>query len=293
MIAIGVGLRVAVQAIAFLLMAPVQFLAVRHGWALAGWLPVRFHRLFLKLFGVRVVVRGRPPRGDATLVLSNHVSWLDIPVLASLQPLSFVARSDVVGWPVVGLFAKLQRSVFIDRTRKSHTATVNTEVACRLARGDVIVLFPEGTTGDGNRVLPFRSALVGAARAALAEPSLTRINLHPVAIAYVRRNGLPVTRRERPAIAWYGDMDLAPHLAAFLREGAIDAVVHWGEPIPFDAASDRKRATAEAEMAVRDAVYAALRAPTDASAPLGVAFLFSRRPRALKESRGSTITRNV
>jgi 1-acyl-sn-glycerol-3-phosphate acyltransferase len=293
MIALGVGVRLALQAFTFLVMAPIQLLAARHGWALAGWLPVWFHRLFLKLFGVRVVVRGRPPEGGATLVLSNHVSWLDIPVLASLRPLSFVAKSEVAGWPVVGLFARLQRSVFIDRARKSHTASVNTEVAHRLARGDVIVLFPEGTTGDGNRVLPFRSALVGAARAALAEPSLLRINLHPVAVAYVRRNGLPVTRRERPSIAWYGDMDLAPHLAAFAREGPLDAVVHWGEPIPFDAASDRKRATAAAEAAVRDAVYAALRAATDASAPLGTASLFSPRPGGPKEGPGSTITRNA
>jgi lyso-ornithine lipid O-acyltransferase len=290
MITLGVWLRLAVQACAFLLMAPLQSLAVRQGWSLAVWLPVAFHRLFLRLFRVRVVVCGRPPDGGATLVLSNHVSWLDIPVFASLQPLSFVAKSEVAGWPVVGLFARLQRSVFIDRARKSHTASVNTEVAHRLAQGDVMVLFPEGTSGDGNRVLPFRSSLVGAARAALAEPSLTHINLHPVAIAYVRRNGLPVTRRERPSIAWYGDMDLAPHLAAFLREGPLDAVVHWGEPIPFNAASDRKRATAEAEAAVRNAVYAASRTPADVLAPPGVAFLFSRRTRAPKESRGSTVT---
>ena len=293
MIGLGAGLRFAVQACAFLVMAPFQFLAARHGWRLAGWLPVWFHRLFLRLCRTRVIVRGRPPEQDATLVLSNHVSWLDIPVLASLRPLSFVAKSEVAGWPVVGLFAKMQRSVFIDRARKSHTASVNAEVGHRLARGDVIVLFPEGTSGDGNRVLPFRSALVGAARAALAEPSLTRINLHPVAIAYVRRNGLPVTRRERPSIAWYGAMDLAPHLAAFMREGPLDAVVHWGEPIPFDSASDRKRATAQAEAAVREAVYAALNIPDDVLAPQRAASLFSRRARALKEGRGSTVPRNV
>jgi 1-acyl-sn-glycerol-3-phosphate acyltransferase len=140
-------------------------------------------------------------------------------------------------------------------------------VAHRLARGDLIVLFPEGTTGDGNRLLPFRSALVGAARAALAEPTLDRIDLQPLAIVYVRRNGLPVTRRERPAIAWYGDMDLAPHLAAFVREGSIDAVVHWGEPIPFDARSDRKRATADVEAAVRAAVQRAARLGVDVLRP--------------------------
>jgi lyso-ornithine lipid O-acyltransferase len=293
MIALGVWLRLGVQACTFLIMAPFQLLAARRGWRVAGWLPVWFHRLFLRLFGVRVIVRGRAPERGATLVLANHVSWLDIPVFASLHPLSFVAKSEIAGWPVVGLFAKLQRSVFIDRARKSHTASVNTEVAHRLARGDMMVLFPEGTTGDGNRVLPFRSALVGAARSALAEPSLNRIDLYPVAIAYVRRNGLPVTRRERPSIAWYGDMDLAPHLAAFLREGPLDAVVHWGEPIPFDSASDRKRATAAAETAVREAVYAALSTPSDALAPRKAASLFSRRAGAPKESRGSTIPGNV
>ena len=121
-------------------------------------------------------------------------------------------------------------------------------------RGDTIVLFPEATSSDANRVLPFRSALVGAARAALAEPALRRLRLQPLAIAYVRRDGLPVTRADRPAIAWYGDMELVPHLSAFLRAGPLDAVVVWGPPIPFDAGSDRKQAARAAEAAVRASV---------------------------------------
>jgi 1-acyl-sn-glycerol-3-phosphate acyltransferase len=268
MTAVGLGLRLVVVALAYAVLAPIQLVALRRGWRLAGWIPACFHRLLLRLFRVRVVVHGSPPEpGRPTLVLSNHVSWMDIPVLGSLLPLSFIAKSEVAGWPVVGHFARMQRCIFIDRARKSHTTHVNTEVAHRLARGDLIVLFPEGTTGDGNRLLPFRSALVGAARAALAEPTLEGIDLKPLAIVYVRRNGLPVTRRERPAIAWYGDMDLAPHLAAFVRAGAVDAIVHWGEPIPFDAASDRKQATAEAEAAVRGAVRRAARLGVDALRP--------------------------
>lgn len=101
-------------------------------------------------------------------MLSNHVSWLDIIVLGSLRPLSFVAKSEIAGWPVVGTLARLQRTVFIDRARRADTAAVNAAVARRLAGGDLIVLFAEGTTGDGTRLLPFRSSLVGAARAALA-----------------------------------------------------------------------------------------------------------------------------
>ncbi|HEX8164367.1 MAG TPA: 1-acyl-sn-glycerol-3-phosphate acyltransferase [Beijerinckiaceae bacterium] len=254
----GAGSRLLVQALFFLAAMPVQALAMRLGARrLAGWIPVLFHRLFLRMFGLRIEVRGEPARGTPVLVLANHVSWLDISALGSLMPLSFVAKSEVAGWPVVGLFARLQRTVFIDRARRTHTATVNATVAQRLAAGDVIVLFPEGTSSDGNRVLPFRSALVGAARSALEETGAGTIHLQPLAITYTRRNGLPLTRRERPEVAWYGDMDLAPHLLGFLTGGPFDARVVFGRPIPFDAATDRKQATAEAEAAVRRAFHAA------------------------------------
>lgn len=260
----GVAWRLGAMALVFAALAPVQLVMVRLDLRGAGRLPVWFHRAFLALFGVRVRVRGAPPGPHPTLVLANHVSWLDIAVVGGLAPVSFVAKSEIAGWPVFGLFATLQRSVFIDRARRGHTAEVNAAVARRLARSDVIVLFAEGTTGDGNRVLPFRSSLVGAARAALTAPNLDRIHLKPLGLNYVRRNGLPVTRRERPAIAWYGGMELAPHLAAFVRDGPLDVEVSWGEPIPFEAATDRKRATAEAEAAVRRA----LKGPAGIATPI-------------------------
>jgi 1-acyl-sn-glycerol-3-phosphate acyltransferase len=248
------------MALAFAVLAPVQALGRRRDSDLEDRVPVWFHRLFLRLFDIRVSVRGTPPPpGEPTLVVANHVSWLDIPVMASTGPLAFIAKSEIAGWPVFGLFAKLQRCIFLDRSRKGATAEVNAAVAERLARGEAIVLFPEGTTGDGNRLLPFRSSLVGAARAALAgtETGTSHIRLQPLAVAYTRLNGLPVTRRDRPLLAWYGDMELAPHLMGFIRAGALDAVLVWGEPIAFDSASDRKRATAAAEAAVRDALRSA------------------------------------
>jgi 1-acyl-sn-glycerol-3-phosphate acyltransferase len=114
------------------------------------------------------------------------------------------------------------------------------------------VLFAEGTTSDGNRLLPFRSSLVGAAQAALMHDDVDRVFLQPLAIRYTRRNGLPVTRRERPFIAWYGDMNLAPHVGLFLEGNPLDVIVTWGEPIPFNG--NRKEATALAEATVRKAV---------------------------------------
>jgi 1-acyl-sn-glycerol-3-phosphate acyltransferase len=247
-----VGARLAGLALAYLVLVPPQLLAVRFEGRLAGFIPLLFHRLFLRLFDVRVIERGRPPLGTPTLVLANHVSWLDIPVIGSLHPLSFIAKSEIETWPGVGLAARLQRTLFIDRQRRKATAETNSAVAHRLAKGEIIVLFAEGTTGDGTRLLPFRSSLVGAARAALIDGALDAIDLQPLAIAYTRRNGLPVTRRERPEIAWYGDMELVSHLAVFLREGPLDVVVTWGEPMPFNG--DRKQATAAAEIAVRGAI---------------------------------------
>ncbi|WP_264049235.1 lysophospholipid acyltransferase family protein [Methylobacterium flocculans] len=261
--------RLLLCALLFLVIVGPHLLSLRLGRGrVAAWMPVLFHRLFVLLFGLRVTQSGTPPEpGEPALVLANHVSWLDIIVLGSLRPLSFVAKSEIAGWPVIGTLARLQRTVFIDRARRADTASVNATVAERIAGGDLIVLFAEGTTGDGTRLLPFRSSLVGAARAALAGEGggPGRIRLQPLAITYPRRNGLPLIRSERPEVAWYGDMDLAPHLASFFDGGPIDVHVVWGAPIAFEAGTDRKRATALAEASVREAVQRAM----TGRAPLG------------------------
>ncbi|MDJ1158747.1 lysophospholipid acyltransferase family protein [Chelatococcus sp. SYSU_G07232] len=238
---------------------PAQWAVLRFGLGHPGAIPWLFHRIVCRVLGIRRVVTGHPPNGEPALILANHVSWLDITVIGSLMPLSFVAKSEIAGWPLFGLFAKLQRSVFIDRTRRSATAVANETIAHRLKRGEAIVLFAEGTTGDGHRLLPFRSALVGAARDALADPDAPRIALKPLSIAYVRRHGLPLGRAGQPHVAWYGDMDLLPHLKAILADGPIDVHLAWGESIPFDAETDRKAVTRRAERAVRATFRAALR----------------------------------
>ena len=253
----GLALRLVLLALAFAVLAGPQAASLRLGRGrLARRIPVVFHRLFVWLFAMRVTQSGTPPAaGEAALVLANHVSWLDIVALGSLRPLSFIAKSEIAGWPVIGVLAKLQRTVFVERARRSATAQVNAAVARRLAGGELIVLFAEGTTGDGVRLLPFRSSLVGAARAALSpDDDAAAIRLQPLALAYPRRNGLPLMRAERPEVAWYGDMDLVPHLAGFAGGGPIDVHVAWGDPIAFDTATDRKAATARAEAAVRRAL---------------------------------------
>lgn len=228
---------------------PLQWLSLKLSLPVRRTIPHLYHRILLRLLGVRVNVRGAPDPHRPLLILSNHVSWLDIPVIGSLMPQVFVAKSEVAGWPLVGLLAKFQRTVFVDRQRRHATGAVNNQIAARLADGDPVVLFAEGTSSDGNRVLPFRTALVGAVREVFEVHDA--VVVQPLSIAYRRLQGLPLGRGRRPVAAWYGDMDLAPHLLQILREGALDVEVTFAPPLKLDAGHDRKSVTREAEIAVR------------------------------------------
>lgn len=237
---------------------PIQMLAVRRGWRLAATLPVWWHRRALAAIGVRVRTIGTPCRDRPLLITPNHVSWLDISLIGSLMPLSFVAKAEVAGWPLFGLFAKLQRTVFVDRTRRTDTARVNGEIAARLTSGDAMVLFPEGTSSNGTHVLPFRSALIGAARAALVGGGHERVWVQPLAIAAMRLDGLPMGRAGRPLVAWYGDMEMIPHLIGVILAGPLDIDLVWGDPIPFDETTDRKLLARALERNVRGLLAATL-----------------------------------
>jgi lyso-ornithine lipid O-acyltransferase len=234
------------------LIFPFQWLSWRFGWRSQRWLPILFHRGVARIIDLRVKVIGAPSPQRPMLILSNHVSWLDITALGTLMPLSFVAKSEVMDWPLFGLMAKLQRSIFIDRNRRSSTKENSEVIAVRLEEGDPIVLFAESTTSDGNRILPFRSALVGAARAAVtSDSSTTEVHIQPVSLAYHGADGLPTGRMGRARIGWYGDMEMIPHLKGILRGGALDVTISFGQPTVDDGAAHRKALTRDAEQSVR------------------------------------------
>ncbi|MDH3582345.1 MAG: 1-acyl-sn-glycerol-3-phosphate acyltransferase, partial [Hyphomicrobiales bacterium] len=142
---------------------PVQWALLKLAPNQARRFPHWYHRRVCRLLGIRFKVEGEIAQSRRVLLVSNHVSWLDIPVLSALSPLSFVAKSEVSKWPFVSWLAKLQRTVFIDRTRRADVGTVSSQMRRRLEDGDVLVLFAEGTSTDGNRVLPFKSALLSPA----------------------------------------------------------------------------------------------------------------------------------
>ncbi len=240
---------VLIAAISLLVMAPVHLLVLAVKRRSTSMLTVWWHRLVLYLMGVRVIVSGHISSERPLLLLSNHMSWLDIEILASLAPLSFIAKSEVANWPIFGLLAKLQHSIFIERARRTKTGEKADEVARRLADGDIVVLFAEGTSSDGNHVLPFRSALIGAAQRAVGSDGAATVQ--PVAIAYVRSHGIPLGRLHRSRAAWYGDTDLLPHLKLVLMRGGIDVHVAFGPARALAPGDDRKAIAAECGEMVR------------------------------------------
>ncbi len=237
----------------------LQFVLLALKARAAARVPVAYHRFVCLLLGVRVHQEGILSDRRPLLIAANHVSWLDISVFGSIAPLSFIAKSEVATWPVFGWLARLQRTVFVDRNRRNHTARVNDVIGRRLADGDVMVLFAEGTSSDGNRVLPFRSALLGAAHELAREDGETpAIYVQPVALVYTHLNGLPMGHQHRPVVAWHGDIELAPHLWRLLQSGSVDVTVAFGDPIPLACAAERKAVAGRAERSVRGMAAAVL-----------------------------------
>lgn len=248
---------------------PPQWLAMKLGLPVQRRLPHLWHLAATRLLGMRIRQSGRPEAGRPLLVVSNHASWVDITVIGSLMPLSFIAKSEVAGWPIFGLFARLQRTVFVNRTRRTETGQVTGEIAERMAGGDAMVLFAEGTSNDGNGVLPFRSALLGAATRAVGEKG--EVWVQPLSVAYVSLHGVPMGRQFRPHVAWYGDMEMTGHLWGVLTRGPMDIRITWGEPVRVDGTTDRKALTRQMEHSVRamtvDALVEGWHAPRETRLP--------------------------
>jgi lyso-ornithine lipid O-acyltransferase len=230
---------------------PVQYVSMKLERFVHKSLPRFWHRIIAKLLGLRVQVIGELSAERPLLIAANHSSWADIVVLSTVAEVSFIAKSEVKSWPLFGLFAVLQRSVFVERDRKQTTGHQADTIAGRLAKGDAMVLFAEGTTSDGNRVLPFKSALFGAAQVALRDTEAHRVLIQPVSVTYTRVHGLPMGRYMRPVSSWPGSVPLIASLIAMAREGALDVEVRIGAPVEFTPKSSRKSVAAAMERQVR------------------------------------------
>ncbi len=240
---------------------PLQVVFVRAWpWA-ARRFPHWYHRKVCRLIGVRLNIEGAVTQDQPVLLISNHTSWLDIPVLSAVAPVSFVAKKEVGAWPFVSWLAKLQRSVFVDRERRAATAETATEIAKRLNAGDAIVLFAEGTSSDGNRVLPFMSSLFGAVVQSASTGAVPQsgVAVQTLAIVYTHHHGVPFSREQRPHVGWYGDMEMTSHAWRVLGSGPLDVTIRVSPPVPLDGFAGRKELAAASERQVRENVVRILR----------------------------------
>ena len=238
-----------------LLIAPAQSLSLALRLPLRWKLPMLFHRGCLRIFGIEVRMIGHPSPVKPTLFICNHVSYLDIEVLGSLITGSFIAKSEVEGWPLFGWLARLQETVFINRKARNLVARQSETLGGRLLAGDNLILFPEGTSSDGSRVLPFKTALFAVASQRIDDQPLT---VQPVSLTPVALDGIPLGRLLRPLYAWYGDMDLGPHLWQIAKLGGFTVVVEFHPPVTVDDTGSRKALADLCWQAVRAGVARAV-----------------------------------
>ncbi|EHH69411.1 1-Acyl-sn-glycerol-3-phosphate acyltransferase [Gluconobacter morbifer G707] len=226
---------------------------------LPGPAKILFPRLFWKgigrILGIRTRVVGRiaggvrsrkdVERGARPVVyVANHCSWLDIVVIGSVLPVVFVAKGEIGAWPLIGSAARVGGTIFVSRNRRD-TGREVAEMAARLRSGSDIVLFPEGTSSDGSRVLQFMSSFFAIAKPGRLERKEAEkappVLIQPISLVYDRLEGLPVGRSRRNVFSWYGDMDLTPHIWSFGQWRSMGATLLMHPPLDPDDFKSRKQ----------------------------------------------------
>jgi len=179
-------------------------------------------RVLLAGFGIHLRVHGAAVQPGA-LLAANHISWIDIAALARLTDCGFVAKAEVGRWPIIGTLARRQGCLFVDRGRRSAIRATLGSMQGYRARAN-LTLFPEGTSGDGDRVLPFRSSLFAAVEGGFS-------CVQPVTLCYRRRDGSPLLTAERLRVAWVGEEALLPHALNLAASGGALLDLWFDEPV--------------------------------------------------------------
>lgn len=237
-------------------------------WFLPVWVPylLKSERLRARLvsyyyyglgriIGLRLRVIGVPDRRRPLLVVSNHISYLDILALGGTVPVAFTPKSEIGGWPVIGYFCRMAGCVFIDR-RPRTVGQHRPALEAALRWGSQMVLFPEGTTGLGEGLLHFHSAFFSMAEWVRADLGI-ELPIQPLCIDYHALDGVPLTAGTREQVAWIGEAEFGPHIMALLGHRRIDVSLTF---LPaFDAGTaDRKMLAARCEAEIGTALHAAI-----------------------------------
>jgi len=182
----------------------------------------------LALAGVHLRVVGEPPITGPVMLVANHISWLDIPVMHAARHCRFVSKSDVKGWPLIGTLATAAGTLYIERSSRRDALRMVRSMQEALERGEVLAVFPEGTTGDGRAMLPFHANLIQAAVSAQAP-------VQPVGLRFADQ----ASGATSFAPSYIGDETLVGSIWRTLCAPPIEAVVHYG-PAELPAGRDRR-----------------------------------------------------
>lgn len=217
--------------------------AIQRGWADAT--------MFILGFDLRII--GQPRQSAPTLFAANHVSYFDIAVFLRACRGTFVAKSEITGWPLFGLIGRITKTIFIKRDR-AEARKQRDELVLRLRNGENLIFFPEGTSTEGSAVSPFKSSLFGVAE----DPALQGIlAMQPISISYAHsRNGVPLTGALRGLYAWFGDATMVPHFFRALAAEGVRVEVRFHPPVEINEGTDRKQLAAAAYEAVASGVSA-------------------------------------
>ncbi|MEP0522003.1 MAG: lysophospholipid acyltransferase family protein [Hyphomicrobiales bacterium] len=251
MAALGAVSRILVLVLFTIAILPLHLTCLFFFPKMANRIAHVWHMVSSWALNISVSISGTPQSGPV-LYLCNHASWLDIVALSRAAPLSFVAKADVASWPIFSWLAKWQRTIFVERDKRSRTGVALGAMVNRLENGDALVLFPEGTSSEGWHVLPFKSALIGAVveTASKLEDHDADLFVQPVALAYTKLQGIPLGRMEAERAAWIGDIDLLPHLWSVLMSGRLEANIVFGQPVEVNPDTNRKMLTRDMEAEV-------------------------------------------
>jgi lyso-ornithine lipid O-acyltransferase len=250
-------LRALVRVVLFIIITVVLFIPAFVLWCMTierprARLAQCFFILLSRAMGLQVSINGAPAKDRPLMLVANHSSYLDIMVLGALMPLSFTPKKEIRRWPVIGFLCVLADSVFVER-RAADMQRVQAEMASRLSSGKVLGLFPEGTTGDGFNVMPFKSGFFSLAES-------FDLPVQPISIAYKSVGGIPLSAATREQVSWVGDATLVAHLWSMFQFPNVQIGVTFYDVQRIATHGNRKGLSKACENAIRSGLSKELEA---------------------------------
>ena len=234
-----------------LILGPIQYILVKVKLSYRIYIPIIFHRILLKILGIKVKVIGKKTSLRPLILVGNHTSYIDIIILGSIMPICFIAKQEIKSWFLFGFLAKMQNTIFIKRKNFKTLENIK-NINKGLDFESAVVLFPEGTTNSGKKILNFKSSFFN-----LFESNNT-LGLQNFSLCYTHVNSMPIDNRTRPQVSWYGDMNIVTHLLNFLKLSSVNATVVL-HPIMQLKGQDRKALSLSSIKQVKEGIILAFK----------------------------------